>query len=167
MGEEGGERGREGYLRLFQDTADSFDKLHEERSSLSVSEERASHTGQLDQTCQRLRGRRERKRGRRGRRGRGRDGGSAGLTMAARSELRLWKRSKYSCRVRLSRKTDLHEVGIWTVARSSADSSVDVPMKSNDRQAHDSFSSQLMSEFYMCMCEKTHRRYIRQHTEYS
>ena len=66
--------------------------------------------------------------------------------MAARSELRLWKRSKYSCRVLLSRKMDLHVVGICTVARSSADSSVEVPMKSNERQPHESFRSQLMRE---------------------
>ena len=41
---------------------------------------------------------------------------------------------------------DRQEVGIWTVARSSADSSVDVPMKSNERQAQESLSSQLVSE---------------------
>ena len=41
---------------------------------------------------------------------------------------------------------DLQVVGIWTVARSSADSSVDVPMKSNERQAQESFSSQLIRE---------------------
>ena len=42
---------------------------------------------------------------------------------------------------------DLQEVGICTVARSSADSSVEVPMKSNERQAQESFNSQLMREF--------------------
>ena len=51
---------------------------------------------------------------------------------------------KKSCRVEASRKVDRHEVGIWTVAKSSVDSSVDVPMKSNERQAHTSFSSQLI-----------------------
>ena len=66
--------------------------------------------------------------------------------MAASSELRLWKRSKYSCSVRLSRKTERQDVGICTVERSSADSSVDVPMKSKERQAQESFSSQLMRE---------------------
>ena len=35
-------------------------------------------------------------------------------------------------------------MGIWTVAESSADSSIEVPMKSKERQAHASFSSQLI-----------------------
>ena len=46
--------------------------------------------------------------------------------------------------VEKSRKVERHCVGIWTVARSSADSSVEVPMKSKERQAQDSFSSQLI-----------------------
>ena len=43
-----------------------------------------------------------------------------------------------------SRNTERQEVGIWTVARSSADSSVEVPMKSKERQAQANFSSQLI-----------------------
>ena len=43
-----------------------------------------------------------------------------------------------------SRKIDLHDVGIWTVERSSPDSSVAVPMKLKERQTQESFSSQLM-----------------------
>lgn len=56
----------------------------------------------------------------------------------------LWKRFRKSCRVEQSRKVDRHWVGICTVARSSADSSDEVPMKSNERQAQANFSNQLM-----------------------
>lgn len=70
--------------------------------------------------------------------------GISGLTMAASSVGRVWKRLKKSCRVEPSRNTDRHEVGICTVARSSADSSVEVPMKSKERHAQESLSSQLI-----------------------
>ena len=43
-----------------------------------------------------------------------------------------------------SRNTERQEVGICTVARSSTDSSVEVPMKSKERQAQASFNSQLI-----------------------
>ena len=43
-------------------------------------------------------------------------------------------RSKKSWSVENSRNAGLHEVGIWTVQRSSELSSVDVPMKSKVRQ---------------------------------
>ena len=66
------------------------------------------------------------------------------LTWEASSAGRLWKRVKNSCKVLVSRNRALHVVGIWTVARSSADSSVDVPMKSKDRQVQVSLRSQLM-----------------------
>ena len=56
-----------------------------------------------------------------------------------------------------SRKVGRHEVGICTVARSSADSSVVVPMKSKERQAQASFNSQLIKTCCkgvdVCMCE--------------
>ena len=65
-------------------------------------------------------------------------------TMAACSEGSEWNRSKKSCVVLLLRKLDRHRVGICTVVRSSADSSVEVPMKSKERQAQASFMSQLM-----------------------
>ena len=44
----------------------------------------------------------------------------------------------------MSRNRARQVVGIWTVARSSADSSVEVPMKSNERHVQVSFRSQLM-----------------------
>lgn len=47
-----------------------------------------------------------------------------------------------------SRKVDRHPVGICTVAESSADSSIEVPMKSKERQAQASFSSQLIRLCY-------------------
>ena len=65
--------------------------------------------------------------------------------MAASPAARLWKRLKNSCSVVQSRKVGRHEVGICTVAKSSADSSVVVPMKSNERQAQASFNSQLIN----------------------
>ena len=58
-----------------------------------------------------------------------------------REEGRLWYRSKNSCRVAYSRKAGRQAVGIWTVQRSSEDSSVEVPMKSNVRQLWASLSS--------------------------
>ena len=66
------------------------------------------------------------------------------LTWEASSAGRLWKRVKNSCKVLVSRNRARHVVGIWTVARSSADSSVDVPMKSKDRHVQVSLRSQLM-----------------------
>ena len=72
--------------------------------------------------------------------------------MAARLAVRLWKRLKNSCSVVQSRKVGRQEVGICTVARSSADSSVVVPMKSNERQAQANFSSQLIKTCCMCVC---------------
>ena len=71
--------------------------------------------------------------------------------MAARLAVRLWKRLKNSCCAVQSRKVGGQEVGICTVARSCADSSVVVPMKSKERQAQASFSSQLIKTCYMCM----------------
>ena len=58
-----------------------------------------------------------------------------------REEGRLWYRSKNSWRVAYSRKAGRQAVGIWTVQRSSEDSSVEVPMKSNVRQLWASLSS--------------------------
>lgn len=70
---------------------------------------------------------------------------SVNLTMAESSWAdMLWKRLKKSWRVEKSRKSDLHGVGIWTVARSSPDSSVEVPRKLKERQAQASFSSQFI-----------------------
>ena len=56
-----------------------------------------------------------------------------------------------------SRKVGRQEVGICTVARSSADSSVVVPMKSKERQAQASFSSQLIRPCWVyawCVCAR-------------
>lgn len=56
------------------------------------------------------------------------------LTMGAKDEGKQWYKSKNNCRVLKSKKAGLQLVGIWTVERSSEDSSGEVPMKSKDKQ---------------------------------
>ena len=56
-----------------------------------------------------------------------------------------------------SRNTERQEVGICTVARSSTDSSVEVPMKSKERQAQASFRSQLIR---LCCRRKVQARLL-------
>ena len=50
-----------------------------------------------------------------------------------------------------SRKVGRQEVGICTVARSSADSSVIVPIKSKERQAQANLRSQLIRICFKCV----------------
>jgi len=56
------------------------------------------------------------------------------LTMGERVDGREWYKSKKSWRVVKSKNAGRQLVGIWTVQRSSEDSSVEVPIKSNVRQ---------------------------------
>lgn len=56
------------------------------------------------------------------------------LTIGERPAARVWYKSKNSCNVVKSRNAGRQFVGICTVHKSSDDSSVDVPIKSNVRQ---------------------------------